>query len=349
MARIGIIGVGAMGGPMAENLLADGNELFVYARRPAVVDHWRDRGAVACDSPATVTDAAETIITILPEDDDVVEVVSGESGVAAAAAADKLLIEMSTIHPKTVRALVAQLKELGMGMIDAPVSGGPSGAAKATLTIMVGGADDDVSRAMTVLTTLGENIIHLGPSGAGQTTKLVNQLLAGGVMTLIGEALAIARAAELNLEQVAEVVSTSSGGSTIFSARHRFVSENRFEPGFRCDLMRKDVRLAIELAEQMGVQTDVARAALTQYASASASGDGDSDFSVVSKQAAAGYNHTHAIRQPLQWSLPSPSLRADSHAFHDAFRNALHLAFDEPGDAGRAVCGNRIRSASRRA
>ena len=266
---------------MARNVLAAGHELFVFARRAEVLDPFRTAGATVCDTCAEVARSSEVLITIVTADKQVEQVVLGSGGVVDGAEPGSLLIEMSTISPRTARNVASRLAERGISMLDAPVSGGPSGARDGALTIMIGGDADDVERARDILHALGEKIVHVGPPGAGQTTKLVNQLMAGGVMTLIGEAMAIAKSAGLDLDRMADVVMASSGNSKMFAARHQFVVDGRYDAGFKTSLMRKDVALAIELAGQLGVTTPVASAALQQYDVAIGSGHADQDFSVV--------------------------------------------------------------------
>ena len=283
MARIGFIGLGTMGAPMAHNLLAAGHELYFFARRAEVINEFREAGATACSTCAEVAQSSDVVFTIVTADEQVEQVVLGPNGVIAGGDAGTLLIEMSTISPNTACNIASQLATASMSMLDAPVSGGPSGARKGTLTILIGGDAADVERAHGLLQTLGMSIIHVGPVGAGQTTKLVNQLLAGGVMALIGEAMAIAKAAGLDLSRTADAISASSGNSKIFEARHRFVIEDRYDPGFKSTLMRKDVALAIDLAGQLGIATPVASAALRQYDAAIQGGNAERDFSVVAK------------------------------------------------------------------
>ena len=283
MARIGFIGLGTMGAPMARNLLAAGHEMYFFARREEVIREFCESGATACSNCAQVAGSSDVVFTIVPTDEQVEQVVLGPKGVIEGGQEGTLLVEMSTISPDTARNIATRLATSGMSMLDAPVSGGPSGARKGTLTIMVGGDATDAERAHGLLQTLGRNIIYAGPPGAGQTTKLVNQLMAGGVMTLIGEAMAIAKSAGLDLGRTAEAVVASSGNSRIFEARHRFVIEDQYDPGFTSTLMRKDVALAIDLARQFGLAVPVASAVLRRYDAAIQGGNAEQDFSVVAK------------------------------------------------------------------
>lgn len=283
MSKIGFIGLGTMGGPMAINLIHAGHDLFFFARREEVVEQFQNLGAVVCRSCAKVAEAADVIVTMVTADAEVEQVVLAEDGVIAGADTGKLLIDMSTVSPATVRRIGELLSELGMSMLDAPVSGGTSGAKKGSLSIMVGGDAQDFQKAQPLLKILGKKIFHLGPLGSGQTAKLVNQMMAGGIMTLIGEAMSVAKAAGLNVEQLVEVVSTSSGSSTMLSARAQFILDNHYEAGFKTELMRKDVALSLALAHELKLSTPVTSAALQQYTSAMQQGYSKLDFSAVAK------------------------------------------------------------------
>ena len=283
MTRIGFIGLGTMGAPMARNVMAAGYDLCFYARRSDVVREFAGAGATSCSSPAEVAGLTDIVITIVTADQQVEDVVLGKDGIVEGAAAGKLLIDMSTISPQTVLGVAKQLQAAGMSMLDAPVSGGPSGAERGTLTIMVGGDGQLVERARSVLEAMGQRIFHIGPLGTGQITKLVNQMIAGGIMTLIGEGMAMVRSAGLDLNKVAEVVSVSSGNSTVFDSRIKFILEDSYPSGFKAELMRKDISLAIELARQLNTHTPVAAAALDQYDEALQSGFAEEDFSAVAK------------------------------------------------------------------
>ena len=283
MSKIGFIGLGTMGCPMAINLMQAGHDLFFFARREDVVDQFQKLGAVACPSCAKVAEAADVIVTMVTADAEVEQVVLAEDGIIAGADTGKLLIDMSTVSPATVRRIGELLSEPGMSMLDAPVSGGPSGAKKGSLSIMVGGDARDFQKAQPILEILGKKIFHLGPLGSGQTAKLVNQMMAGGIMTLIGEAMSVAKAAGLDLEQLVEVVSTSSGSSTMLSSRAQFILDNHYEAGFKTELMRKDVALSQALAHELQLSTPVTSAALQQYTSAMQQGYSKLDFSAVAK------------------------------------------------------------------
>jgi 3-hydroxyisobutyrate dehydrogenase len=284
MTKIGFIGLGTMGRPMAKNLLRAGHALVFYARKAEVVDEFTALGAQRAASPAEVMQAAEIVITIVTADPQLEEVVLAPHGLLAGATAGKLLIDMSTVSPTTERELGRKLHAAGVALIDAPVSGGPWGAEAGTLAIMVGGGAADVARARPVLEAMGKHIFHVGPLGAGQTVKLVNQMVAGGIMALVGEGFVVAKAAGADLHALADVMAVSSGNSAVFEARgKKFLLANQYTPGFMTELMHKDVALAVGMAEQLGVPTPVAAHALEQYQAAIRLGHGRDDFAAVAK------------------------------------------------------------------
>ena len=300
MHHVGFIGLGTMGHHMAHNLLRAGHELTIYSRRPEVAEPFARDGAHVAASPAELARRADVIITIVSADDDVQQLALGDGqteGLIAAAAPDKMLIDMSTISPHTARRVAEHLAEHGMAFLDAPVSGGPSGAEHGTLSIMVGGAKEHFDRAAELLNVLGKNIFHLGPVGAGQTVKLVNQLIGAGIMTLIGEGLVLAKAAGVDPHAAADVISASTANSNLFQARARkFVLAENYDAGFRTDLMRKDVNLALELARACGVPVPVTEAAGAQYDVACRLGLEAEDFAAVTRvcQRAAGVAFTES-------------------------------------------------------
>jgi len=285
MSRVAFIGLGTMGRPMAHNLLKAGHELAFYTRRPEVAAEFAAAGARAADSPAAAARDAEFVVTIVTADAEVREVVLGPGGVAEGASG-AVLIDMSTIGPWTAREIGEEMAARGMAMLDAPVSGGPWGAAAGTLSIMVGGDPRVFARARGVLEAMGDpaKIFHVGPLGAGQTVKLINQMLGGAIMALVGEAFVLGRAAGVDLDQLADVVAVSSGNSAVFEARgKKFVLADNYKPGFKTALMRKDVGLALELGRQLEVPLPVAAAAFQQYAAALRLGHAEDDFAAVAK------------------------------------------------------------------
>lgn len=284
MSKVGFIGLGTMGRHMARNLLKAGHELFFMARREEVAREFRELGGKQCPTPASVTEAAEFVISIVTADAEVTEVALGPQGIIEAAGPGKTYIEMSTIGPWTVRRLGERFQAAGMALVDAPVSGGPWGAESGTLTIMCGGEAADFERCRPVFEAVGQRLFHVGPLGAGQTVKLVNQMMAGAIMALVGEGFVLAKAAGADLNAFADVVSCSSGGSAMFDARgKKFILADQYKPGFKTELMRKDVGLALEMAKQLDVPLPLVSAAMQQYMAAMRLGLAADDFAAVVK------------------------------------------------------------------
>jgi len=284
MSTVGFIGLGMMGRHMARNLMRAGHRLVFYARRAEVIAEFEQAGATRAISPAAVAQASEFVVTIVTADAQVSEVSLGPEGIIEAAAAGKTLIDMSTIGPWTARQIGAGLAESGMAMLDAPVSGGPWGAEAGTLAIMVGGEAAVFEGARDVLSAMGKHIFHVGPLGAGQTVKLINQMIAGGTMALVAEGFVLGKAAGVDLQMLADVIAVSSANSSVFEARgKKFVLADHYVPGFTTALMRKDVALAVELGRQATIPLPVASAALQQYTAAMKLGHAEDDFAAVTR------------------------------------------------------------------
>ncbi|MHB1133489.1 MAG: NAD(P)-dependent oxidoreductase [Chloroflexota bacterium] len=254
--QAGFIGLGLMGKPMARNLMRAGFALAVHNRSRGKVDELAAEGAAPAGSPAEVAARCEFVCTCLPGPADVRQVYLGPDGVLAGARAGSVLIEMSTIDPETHRELAAAAAARGAAYLDAPVSGGTTGAEKGTLTIMVGGEAEALERARPLLAAMGERIFHLGPVGAGAVAKLINNML--GAINLLGvyEGLVLGVKAGLDPRQLAEVVSSGSGASRQFAAGAPNILKRDFAPGFTLDLMAKDVALARQLGESLGVRLE---------------------------------------------------------------------------------------------
>ncbi len=249
---IGFIGLGMMGRGMAHNLLRAGFVLTVWNRTASRMDDLVAAGATAAASPAEVADCSDITITCVSDTPDVVAVTLGADGVIHGARPGALVIDMSTISPQAAREMAAALAVRGVAYLDAPMSGGSEGAAKGTLSIMVGGAAADVERALPIFQAMGKVITHVGDHGAGQTVKLVNQILVVGTMLAVSEALVFAQASGVDLEKTLAAVTPGAAGSWMLANRGPQVIARDWRPGFTIDLQQKDLRLVLEAADQVG-------------------------------------------------------------------------------------------------
>ena len=254
--RLGVIGLGIMGKPMARNLLNAGFDVTVHSRGRGPVEELAAEGATPAVSPAEVARASDVLITMLPDTPQVEEVLLGESdGVLGAAAAGTLVIDMSTIDPAATRVLASTLRGEGIAMLDAPVSGGEGGAIDGTLSIMVGGPAEAFERALPVLQALGSNIVHVGDAGAGQVAKACNQLVVGATIEAVAEALALAERSGVDPAKVREALLGGFAGSKILEVHGQRMLDRSFAPGFRVRLHRKDARIVMDAAREVGAST----------------------------------------------------------------------------------------------
>lgn len=251
--RIGFIGLGIMGRGMVANLLKAGHPVRVWNRTASRMDPLVQAGAEAGRDPADVASGSEIVITCVSDTPDVEEVILGERGVISGARPGSLVVDMSTISPSVTREVAERLDEEGLAMLDAPISGGSEGAANGTLSIMVGGAEDQVERAMPAFRAMGKTITHVGPIGAGQTVKLVNQIVVVVNMLAVGEGLLFAEAAGVDLAKTLDAITGGAAGSWMLQNRGPQVIERDWRPGFMIDLQQKDLRLALDAADEMGV------------------------------------------------------------------------------------------------
>jgi 3-hydroxyisobutyrate dehydrogenase len=252
--RVGFIGLGIMGRGMARNLLNAGFELVVWNRTASRMEELVTAGAQPARDPADVAARSDVIITCVSDTPDVEAVLAGDDppGVLQGARAGSLVIDMSTISPHATRALAARLAEHGVHYLDAPVSGGSEGAAKGTLTIMVGGDEAQVERARPLFQAMGKTITHVGSTGDGQMVKLVNQILVVGNALAMSEALLFAKAGGLDLRKTLAAVVPGAAGSWMLANRGPQILNRDWRPGFTIDLQQKDVRLVLDAADQLG-------------------------------------------------------------------------------------------------
>jgi 3-hydroxyisobutyrate dehydrogenase len=250
---IGVVGLGNMGLGMASTLAAKGFAVLGFDISEARRQPAEAAGVTFVPSLAEVLQESDALVFSLPMAKDVEAVVTAEGGLLSRNDRSVIVIDTSTSDPATTRRLSARLAAAGHALLDAPVSGGPSGAAQGTLTMMVGGTPDDFARALPILEAMSSRAIHVGPSGAGNIAKLVNNLLVAAHLVTTGEAMRLSEAAGLSAEDALKVVNTATGRSAISEVMMpRWIVPGTFDSGFSAGLMRKDVRLAIEMAADAG-------------------------------------------------------------------------------------------------
>jgi 3-hydroxyisobutyrate dehydrogenase len=280
---VAVIGLGTMGAPMARNLLKAGYKVTVHNRTRERETPLIQAGAQAAASPAQAAAAAEIILTCVSDTPDVEDVLVGDEGVIRRASAGSLLIDMSTISPTVTRNLAQQLAAQGILMLDAPVSGGSEGAAQGTLSIMVGGEADQVQRAMPVLSVLGRTITHVGPIGAGQLTKAINQIIVAGTYWAVAEGITLGLKAGLDMEKVIQAVGNGAAGSWGLTNRSGNMIQNQYPLGFRVRLHRKDLLIALEAARELGVALPAAALVEQMETGLIGQGFGDEDISALAR------------------------------------------------------------------
>ena len=281
--NIGFIGPGIMGGPMALNLMKGGHKLWVHARRPAAAQTLVAAGATACASPAEVAKHADVIFTIVADTPDVESVIFGEQGIALQARPGTVIVDMSTISPTATKSIAERLARQRVEMLDAPVSGGETGAINGTLSIMVGGKPEIFERIKPLFECMGKNIVHIGGNGAGQVAKACNQIVVAVTIEAVAEALTFARRNGADPAKVREALMGGFAGSKIMEVHGKRMLDNDFKPGFKVGLHQKDMRIVMETAHQLGVALPAA-ALVTQHLNAlMGTGDTSLDSAAVVK------------------------------------------------------------------
>lgn len=283
MERVGFCGLGTMGGPMAANLRRAGFPLTVWNRSPGRAAELLELGAVEGASPRAVAEASDVVVICVSDSPDVEAVLFGPEGVSAGASPGTLVVDCSTISPAASRDFATRLAEQGVAMIDAPVSGGSEGALKGTLTIMVGGEAADVERARPLLETMGRSVTHMGPLGAGQATKAVNQVILCGTYLGVAEGMVLAIRAGLDPEQVVEALGGGAAASWVLENRSGRIIADEYPLGFKVSLHLKDVMIALAMALESGVAMPVAAMAAQIENGLVAQGHGDDDVSALAR------------------------------------------------------------------
>src|SRR5262245_48252847 len=280
-SKIGFIGLGIMGKPMAKNLLKAGYTVVAHNRSRAKVDELVQAGATAASSPKEVAGAADIIITMLPNSPDVELVALGPNGIKEGAESGQLFIDMSTIDPIVSQKIAKELSSIGMAMVDAPVSGGEKGAIDAALSIMAGGEAKDFERALPIFNALGKTITHMGPLGSGGFTKLANQIIVAINLTAIGEALVFGAKAGVDPQKMIRALSGGLAGSKCVEQKSEKILSGDFAPGFKIDLHSKDLNLIADAARSIGVPIPTAALVEQLFAALRVRGRGGLDHSGV--------------------------------------------------------------------
>jgi 2-hydroxy-3-oxopropionate reductase len=291
MGKVGFIGLGIMGRPMAGHLLAGGHDLFVYDLR-AVPDGLVEKGAHACRSSREIAENADTIITMVPDTPDVAAVLFGDNGVAQGLRPGKVVVDMSSVSPTETKRFAARINELGCPYLDAPVSGGEVGAKGATLTIMVGGPEDAFEKVEPLFALMGKNVTRVGPNGAGQTCKVANQMIVAITIEAVAEALLFASKAGADPARVRQALLGGFASSRVLEVHGERMIKRNFEPGFRVELHLKDLGLALGGARELGLSLPVTAICQQLLNACAASGGSKSDHSSMVRVLEAMANHT---------------------------------------------------------
>ena len=281
--KVGFIGLGIMGRPMAKNVLKAGFSVTAYNRSPGPREDLAEAGADVVPTPREAAAGADIVITNVTDSPDVEQVILGPDGAIEGAAPGTIVVDMSTISPEVTRRIGARLAERGVKMLDAPVSGGDAGAIAGTLAIMVGGDAEDVARVRPVLEAMGQRITHCGPLGAGQTVKLCNQVAITGALLGVCEALLFAQKNGVDPSTMIEAISAGAAGSWQLSNLGPKIVNRDFAPGFKVGLMRKDLRLAMENAQQQQIPLPGLALVSQLFSAAQAAGLGDEGTQALAK------------------------------------------------------------------
>jgi 3-hydroxyisobutyrate dehydrogenase len=287
MAKIGFIGLGVMGGAMARHLAAAGHDMTVYNRTQSRAEAWISaHGGVLARSPAEAADGAEAVISCVGADDDLAAVTLSRDGAFRSMKHGSVFIDHTTVSAKIARQLAVEAKDLHIHIVDAPVTGGQIGAEKGSLTLMCGGRDEAIAAATPIMQAYSQKIVHVGPSGAGQLTKMVNQITFAGIIQSLAEAMRFAQAADLDLDKVFDSISGGAASSWQMLNRWETMTKDQFDFGFAVDWMRKDLGLAFDEARANGATLPVAALVDQLYAEVQGIGGGRQDTSALIRRLA---------------------------------------------------------------
>ena len=282
--KVGFIGLGNMGNPMATNLVNAGHELVVHDLRREAATNLLEMGATWADTPKEAVPGRDVVFTSLPVPRDVEAVVLGENGILEGASSETVYMDLSTNSPTAIRRIHDMCAEKGVTVLDAPVSGGTYGAAAATLAVMVGGDKSVYDRMKPTLDAIGSHVVYCGPIGNGMVCKICNNLLSMGIGVLMTEALTMGVKAGVDLATLADVIANSTGGNKRLTDKfQRFLFKGNFEPGFATALAAKDVRLATDLGREYGIPMELSNLVDQRHVEAMFRGWGPEDSDAVSK------------------------------------------------------------------
>ena len=279
--KIGFVGLGIMGRPMAKNLIEAGHNLVLYNRTKGKAEELSGDSSTVADSPREVAERSDIVVTMLPDSPDVEEVVAGKVGVLEGLKEGALVVDMSTISPVVARKLAEKAREKGASMLDAPVSGGDVGARDGTLSIMVGGSEEDFERARPLFEVMGKTITHVGEAGAGQVVKACNQIVVGLTIEAVSEALVLGSKAGVEPSKILDVLSGGLAGNKVMEVKRDKFLEHTFDPGFRVELHHKDLGIALAAGREYGVSLPVTAIVDQMLEALKAKGRGDRDHSAI--------------------------------------------------------------------
>ena len=277
--KVGFIGLGIMGRPMAENLIEAGYDLVAYNRTREKAEELD--GATVAESPKEVAEQSDIIITMLPDSPQVEEVLAGEDGVLEGIKEGDLIVDMSTISPVVTEELSEKAEEKGASMLDAPVSGGDVGAIEGTLSIMVGGSEEDFGRALPLFEVMGATVTHVGPVGTGQVVKAANQIVVALTIEAVSEALVLGSKGGVAPEKILDVLGGGLAGNKVMEVKREKMLEHSFDPGFRVELHHKDLGIALAAGREYGVTLPVTAVVDQMLQDLKMRGRGDQDHSAL--------------------------------------------------------------------
>ena len=279
--RVGFIGLGIMGKPMARNLMDAGYDLTVHNRSPEKAEELGEQGASVAESPGEVARNSDIIVTMLPGPPEVREIVAGEGGLLENSREGSLIVDMTTSSPVLARELARYAGERGVGSLDAPVSGGDVGAIEGTLSIMVGGEERDFERARPLFEAMGKTVTYVGPAGAGQVTKAANQVVVALIIEAVSEALVLGSAGGVAPEKILEVLGGGLAGNKVMEVKREKFLSREFEPGGKVEFHRKDLGIALAAGREYGVVLPVTAVVNQMFEALMAKGRGGWDHSAL--------------------------------------------------------------------